>query len=175
MSALILPFDGKSPSVPADVFIAPTAVVIGDVELGSETNVWYGCVVRGDVHEIRIGARTNIQDCTMVHVTSDVCGTYIGDDVTIGHSAVIHACTLHDGAFIGMKATVLDEAVVEGGALVAAGAVVGPGKRVPAGELWAGVPAKKIRDLSEEEQRELTETPPHYVELARKHAVLKAL
>ena len=119
-----------------------TATVIGDVEIGAETNIWFGCLVRGDMNIIRIGKRVNIQDLTVVHVDSQKYGTFIGDDVTIGHSAVIHACTLQDRCFVGMQACVMDGAVVETGAMVAAGALVPPGKTVKAGQLWAGTPAR---------------------------------
>lgn len=151
MSGLILPFKGTSPTIADDCFIAPNATVIGDVVIGSGTSVWFGVVIRGDVHEIRIGERTNIQDGTIIHVTEGKLGTYIGSDITIGHGAVLHACTLEDGCFVGMGATVLDGAVIEAGAMVAAGAVVTPGKRVKKGELWSGNPAKLMRPLRDEE------------------------
>lgn len=151
MSGLILPFKGTAPTIADDCFIAPNATVIGDTIIGAGTSVWFGCVIRGDVHEIRIGERTNIQDGTIIHVTGGKLGTYIGSDITIGHGAVLHACTLEDGCFVGMGAMVLDGAVVESGAMVAAGAVVTPGKRVKAGELWAGNPAKMMRPLKPEE------------------------
>lgn len=167
MSGLILPFGGVTPILAADVFVAPNATVIGNVRVGAGSSLWYYVLARGDVHEIRIGERTNIQDGTILHVTSGKFGTYIGSDVTIGHSAVIHGATLEDGAFIGMRATVLDGAVVEGGAMVAAGAVVGPGKRVRRGELWAGVPAKPIRVMTEEDIANLAHTAAHYVDLAK--------
>ncbi len=151
MSGLILPFKGTSPTIADDCFVAPNATVIGDVVIGSGTSVWFGVVIRGDVHEIRIGERTNIQDGTIIHVTEGKLGTYIGSDITIGHGAVLHACTLEDGCFVGMGATVLDGAVIESGAMVAAGAVVTPGKRVQKGELWSGNPAKLMRPLRDEE------------------------
>ena len=135
---LILPYRGRLPAISPDAFIAPNAVVIGDVVIGPETGVWFGCVVRGDMNEIRIGARTNIQDGTVIHVDSQTYGAFIGSDVTIGHMCLIHACTLEDGSFVGMHATVMDGAVVERGAMVAAGAVVTPEKRVPSGQLWGG-------------------------------------
>ncbi len=165
----ILPFRGQTPRIAADAFIAPDAVVIGDVEIGAETSVWFGCVVRGDINYIRVGARTNIQDGTIVHVDSQQYSTTIGDDVTIGHQAVIHACTLEDACFVGIGATVMDGAVVESGAMVAAGALITPGKRVPKGELWAGTPARRLRALTEDEAANLTEIAGRYVELARKY------
>jgi carbonic anhydrase/acetyltransferase-like protein (isoleucine patch superfamily) len=169
MSATILPYRGIFPQIAANVFIAPSAAVIGDVVIGAGSNVWFGCVIRGDVNEIRIGDRTNIQDGTIIHVTRQKCGTYIGSDVTIGHMVLLHACTLEDGAFIGMQATVMDGAVVEGGAMVAAGALITPGKRVRKGQLWSGRPAKHSRDLSPKEIEENAAIAPHYVRLAREY------
>ena len=169
MSGLILPFKGTLPAIDAECFIAPNATVIGDVVIGKGTNVWFGCVIRGDVHEIRIGERTNIQDGTVVHVTGGKLGTYIGSDITIGHGAILHACTLEDACFVGMGAVVLDGVVVESGAMVAAGAVVTPGKRVKAGELWGGNPAKMLRRLSDEEIAFFPVSAGKYVELAAKY------
>jgi carbonic anhydrase/acetyltransferase-like protein (isoleucine patch superfamily) len=169
MSATILPYRGIFPRIAAGVFVAPTAAVIGDVVIGAGSNVWFGCVVRGDVNEIRIGERTNIQDGTIIHVTRQKCGTYIGSEVTIGHMVLLHACTLEDGAFVGMQATVMDGAVVEGGAMVAAGALITPGKRVRRGQLWAGRPAKHSRDLTAKEVEDNAAIAPHYVRLAREY------
>ena len=166
MPALILPYRGILPTIGRDVFIAENAVIIGDVEIGANSSIWYGCVLRGDVHSIRVGACTNIQDGTIVHVTDGKFGTTIGSNVTIGHGAVLHGCTLEDGAFIGMRATVLDGAVVEGGSMIAAGAVVTPNKRVQRGEMWAGSPAKLLRRMSEEEMAKFAWSAPHYAELA---------
>ena len=151
MSGIILPFRGVLPRIAPEAFVAPNAAVIGDVEIGSGSSLWFGVVVRGDVHEIRIGRNTNLQDGTVVHVTKGRYGCYIGSDILIGHCALIHACTLEDGCFVGMRATVMDGAVVEPRAMVAAGALVTPGKRVPSGQLWAGSPARRIRDLTPEE------------------------
>lgn len=167
MSSLILPYKGVSPVIAPTAFIAPTAVVIGDAEIGEDTGIWFGCVVRGDVNVIRIGARTNIQDGTIIHVAARGQGCYIGDDITVGHMAVLHACTLESGCFIGMKACVMDGAVVEKDAMVAAGALVTPGKRVPSGQLWGGSPARYIRDLRSEEIRFFPESAMHYAALAR--------
>jgi len=169
MSGLILPFKGTLPTIDPECFVAPNATIIGDVVMGKGTNVWFGCVIRGDVHEIRIGERTNIQDGTIVHVTSGKFGTYIGSDITIGHGAVLHACTLEDGCFIGMGATILDGVVVESGAMVAAGAVVTPGKRVKKGELWAGNPAKLLRELKPEDVAFFPKSAENYVNLANQY------
>ena len=169
MSGLIRPYKGVVPQIGKDVFIAETAALIGDVVIGDESNIWYGVVMRGDVHEIRVGARTNIQDGTIVHVTSGKFGTYIGSDVTIGHAAILHACTLGDASFVGMGATVMDGAVVEDGAMVAAGALVTPGKRVKSRELWAGSPAKLMRPLSDDDYAAFLKSARHYVELAHNY------
>ncbi len=151
MSGLILAYQGKSPRIADGVYIAPGAAVIGDVEIGAGSSVWFNAVLRGDVREIRVGERTNIQDGTVIHVTSFGSGAYLGSDITVGHSAVIHACTIEDHCLIGMNATVLDGVVVESWAIVAAGSVVPPGKRVKSGELWSGNPAKTLRSLTGEE------------------------
>lgn len=164
---IILPYKGILPTIHPDAWIAPGAVVIGDVHIGAETNVWFGCVIRGDVCHIRIGERTNIQDGTVVHVTREKGPTHIGSGITIGHSALIHACTLEDGSFVGMHATVMDNAVVESGAMLAAGGLLTPGKRIPSGELWAGNPAKLFRPLKEEEKTYIGFSEEHYVKLSK--------
>jgi carbonic anhydrase/acetyltransferase-like protein (isoleucine patch superfamily) len=171
MTALVMPYKGIHPRVAADAFIAPTAVIVGDVEIGAEASIWFGCVLRGDSNSIRIGARTNVQDGTVIHVNHEregAAGTKatIGADVTIGHMALLHACTVEDGAFIGMKACVMDGVVVEGGAMVAAGALVTPGKRIRKGELWAGSPAKLMRSLSEKEMAYFGYSSAHYCRVA---------
>ncbi len=163
---VILPYCNSLPRIADDAFIAPGAVVIGNVEVGPETGIWFNCVVRGDVMSIRIGAGTNIQDGTIVHVSTDEFATEIGDHVTVGHNAIIHGCRLDDASFVGMGAVVMDGAVVESGAMVAAGALVTPGKRVPSGQLWAGSPAKLLRDLTPEESAFIGESARHYAELA---------
>jgi carbonic anhydrase/acetyltransferase-like protein (isoleucine patch superfamily) len=166
MSPTIMAYGGVWPRIDAATFVAPTAAVIGDVEIGPGCGIWFGVTIRGDVHEVRIGAGSNVQDGSVIHVSKDRLGTYIGDGVTVGHSVVIHACTLEDSSFIGMHATILDGVVVETGAMVAAGALVTPGKRVRAGELWAGVPARHVRDIGEAERTIMEFTAPHYAELA---------
>ena len=169
MSGVIFPYRGIMPKLAADVWIAPTASVIGDVEIGPQSGIWFGCVLRGDVHDIRIGARTNIQDGTVIHVNHSGPGTHIGDDVTVGHMALIHACTLESGSFVGMKACIMDEAVVERGAMVAAGALVTPGKRIPSGQLWAGSPAVYRRDVTEKELAGFAATAERYAGLAKEY------
>ena len=174
MSGLILPFGNLVPKVAGDAFIAANATVIGDVEIGALSGIWFGCVVRGDGNSIRIGERTNIQDGTVIHVNAERDGgrgavgwrTTIGSDITVGHMALLHACTLEDGAFVGMKAVVMDGCVVEGQGMVAAGALLTPGKRVRKGELWAGSPARLMRQMSAAEFEYLTYSARHYVELA---------
>ncbi|MDI3309288.1 MAG: gamma carbonic anhydrase family protein [Acetobacteraceae bacterium] len=165
----LYPFEGKVPVVHPTAFVAPTAAVIGDVEIGEGSNIWYHCVLRGDTNYIRIGARTNIQDGTIIHVNAGKQCTVIGDDVTVGHAAIVHACTLKDRAFVGMGATVLDDAVIEEGGVLAAGSVLPPGKRIGRLELWMGNPAKLVRVLTEEQRAGFDRTAPHYVELAGRH------
>jgi len=162
--------EGMAPTLATDAWVAPNATVIGNVWLGVRSSVWFGCVLRGDTNKIRVGARSNIQDGTIVHVNAGeewMC--LIGDDVTIGHAAIIHACRLHDRAFVGMGATVLDGAVIEEGGMLAAGALLTPGKRLGRQELWAGVPARKIRDMPDEERARLDENAAHYADLASRY------
>ena len=171
MSGIIRPFRNLRPTIAAEAWIADTAVLIGAVEIASRANIWFGAVLRGDIAPIFVGANTNIQDGTVVHVSGRIpAGTRIGADVTVGHMCLIHACTLQDGCFVGMKACVMDGAVVESGAWVAAGAVVTPGKRVKSGELWAGMPARLLRPVSDEERRYMQGLPDHYARLAQEHA-----
>lgn len=169
-SPIILPYKGTTPRIHESAFIAPGVVIIGDVEIGALTNIWFGCVIRGDVNTIRIGERTNIQDGTIVHVTRGTGPTFIGSGITIGHRAVIHATTLMDDCFIGMCATAMDGAVVEPGAMLAAGALLTPGKRIPSGELWAGNPAKLFRPLKNEEKDFIPISARNYVELGQEYA-----
>ncbi|MCW8914743.1 MAG: gamma carbonic anhydrase family protein [Magnetovibrio sp.] len=163
--AHILPYGGVTPKIDGTAFVAETAVITGDVEIGAQSGIWYGCVMRGDVNSIRIGEGVNIQDGTVVHV-SQPFGTVIEDRVSIGHMALIHACTLEEDCFIGMKACVMDGAVVEKGALVAAGSLVTPGKRVGAGQMWAGSPAKYLRDVNDKDLEMMNYVQPNYVKLA---------
>jgi gamma-carbonic anhydrase len=169
---IVLPWNGVHPVIAPDAFVAPNATVIGDTHIGAEASIWFNVVLRGDVNFIRVGARTNIQDGTVVHVSSKDHPTIIGANVLIGHMAMIHACTLEDGCFIGMSATVMDGAVVERGAMVAAGALVAPGKRVGAGQLWAGTPAKYIRDVRPEESSSFPEQIQRYVDLGQRYRQL---
>lgn len=168
-SPLILPYGEKSPLIAPDAFIAPGAAVVGDVVIESEASVWFNCTIRADEEQVRIGQRSNIQDGTVIHVHSQKQGTYIGSKVTVGHMVLLHACTLEDGAYIGMGAQVMDEAVVESGAMLAAGALLTQNKRVPRGELWAGRPASLMRRLSPEEQARFARTADNYAERGRKY------
>ena len=157
------------PQVHKSAYIANTVCLIGDVVVGAQSSLWFGVVARGDINLIRIGERTNIQDGTIIHVSAPGNGTHIGDDVTVGHMAVLHDCTLQDGSFVGIKACVMDGAVVESGAMVAAGALVTPRKVVRSGELWSGVPAKPARALKQEEVDMIRWIPEHYVELQQEY------
>lgn len=158
---------GKRPVLGRGVFLAETCAVIGDVELGDEASVWYGAVVRGDVMPIRIGARTNIQDNTVIHVTSGKYGTVIGADCTIGHAAIIHACTVEEFCLVGMGATLLDGCVIGRGSFVGAGALVTPGTVIPPGSLVLGSPAKVKRPITDDEREQIEYGAAHYVELTR--------
>ncbi len=175
MTGRILPFRGITPTIDPAAFVAETAAVIGDVEIGAGSSIWYGCALRGDLNRIHIGRNTNIQDGSVVHVNHDPAGdyrqtgggmpTFIGDGVTVGHMALIHACTLEDGSFVGMRAVIMDQAVVESRAMVAAGALVTPGKHVPSGQLWAGSPARYMRDLKPSEFDMIPYLSRHYAKL----------
>jgi len=165
----ILPFRGKFPLIDPSSFIAQNATLIGDVEIAANVGVWYGCVIRGDVNEIRIGQGTNIQDLTMIHCAERGQGTYLGSGITVGHSAVLHACTIEDNAFIGIQACVMDDCIVEKGAMVAAGALVTPGKIVKANEVWAGSPAKKLRDINQNDLDFFEINRDRYKRLAREY------
>ena len=168
----IRPYRDISPTLGARAYVDPAACVIGDVVLGDDVSVWPFTVIRGDVNFVRIGDRTNIQDGTVIHVSHDGphaklggFATRIGSDVTIGHKAIIHACTIEDAVLIGMGAIVLDGAVVKKHGFVGAGALVAPGKVVGEGELWLGNPAKKVRTLSDAEIEALYYSAGHYVRL----------
>jgi gamma-carbonic anhydrase len=171
---IILPWRGISPTIATDAFIAPNAVIIGDVVIESGVTVWFNCVLRGDVNHIRVGKRTNIQDGSVVHVSYKTHPTIIGADVLIGHMATIHGCTLEDCAFIGMRATVMDGVVVEPEGMVAAGALVSPNKRVASRQMWAGTPAKYVRDVRPEELQSHASAVDRYVALGEEYARLLA-
>ncbi len=172
---MIRPFDGIEPTIPASAFVDDSAVVIGDVVLGEDTSVWPTAVIRGDVNRIRIGARTSIQDGSVVHATHDGpytpggASTTVGDDVTVGHKVILHACTIHDRVLVGMGAIVMDKAVVEADVIIGAGSLVPPGKVLESGYLYVGSPVKQIRPLTEKEKEQLLYSAGYYVKLARRH------
>lgn len=151
MKPIILPYKNITPEIADNAYIAPGAAVIGAVEIGDEVGIWFNVTIRGDVEPIKIGARTNIQDNSVIHCTRGGHPTNIGEGVTVGHSVTLHACTLQDNCFVGMGAIVMDDCVIEENAMLAAGAMLTPGKIIPSGQLWAGSPAKYFRDLTEEE------------------------
>src|SRR5512136_969073 len=172
---MIRPFQGIHPKIDESAFIAETAVIVGDVEIGPQSSIWYNVVARGDVNFIRIGARTNIQDLSMLHVThrkhADDPGAplVIGDDVTVGHSVTLHGCTLQNGCFIGMQAMVMDKAIVGEGALVGARALVTEGTVIAPHTLWVGAPAKYKRDLTPDEISWLRKSAGNYVRYAQQY------
>lgn len=165
---LVLALGDRRPRIAPTAWLAPGTVVTGDVAIGADSSLWYGAVLRGDCSRIVIGESTNLQDGVVVHV-DDASPTVVGDDVSVGHRAVLHGCEIGDGALVGMGATVMSGAVVGAGAMVAAGALVTPGKVVPPGVLAAGVPAKVVRDLTDAEKAHLVHNAAHYLELAADH------
>ncbi len=169
MKSIIIPYKGIYPKIDSTAFIAPNTAISADVEVGANSSIWYGCSLRGDVHEIKIGKRTNIQENTVIHTTGEVSGAYIGNDVTVGHACVLHACTLENYAFIGMQSCLLDKSYVESFGMLAAGSLLTPNKRVPSGQLWGGSPARYMRDLTPDEIEMIKESAPHYVELGQEH------
>lgn len=164
---MIYEFLKKSPVFDDSVFVAPSADIIGDVALGSDSSVWFNTTIRGDVNYIRIGERTNIQDNASIHVMNQTGPTRIGNDVTIGHNAMVHGCTIHDRVLIGIHATILDEAVIPSDVIIAAGTLVPPGKELESGWLYMGSPAKKARKLSDEEIASIRQSAQNYVKYQR--------
>ena len=176
---MIMNFEENRPKIKKDAFIAPSADVIGDVKIGKNSSVWFGCVIRGDIHKIRIGKRTNIQDLSMVHVThytkedkSDGNPTLIGDNVTIGHRVMLHGCTIENACLIGMSATILDGAVIGKESIVGASSLVTKDKKFPPRSLIMGSPAKRIRELSDKEVSFLYESAQNYVESKERYLSL---
>lgn len=166
---MIISYKGIVPKIPSSVFVAPGAMIIGDVEIGGNSSVWFNTVVRGDVHYIRIGTGTNIQDLSMLHVTRKNHPLSVGNDNTVGHRVILHGCTIGNGCLIGMGAVVMDGAVVEDGVLIGAGSLVSEGMVIPAGMLAFGVPAKPKRPLTAEEKGFLTLSAKNYIEDARNY------
>jgi len=165
----IYPYRGTLPKLGRRVFLAPSAELVGDIEVGDDVSFWFHTAARGDVHFIRIGAKSNIQDGTVLHVTHQTHPLMLGEGVVVGHSAMLHGCTVEDGALIGIGARVLDGAVVEAGAQVGAGAVVAPGTRVPAGSLVVGVPARVRRLLTQEETAQIAAIRDRYLALKEEY------
>jgi carbonic anhydrase/acetyltransferase-like protein (isoleucine patch superfamily) len=148
--AIILPVEGKLPQFGNDCFLAPNATIVGDVIAGDQCSFWFNAVVRGDVNSIRMGNKVNVQDGAVIHATYQKTKAIIGNNVSIGHNAIVHGCTIHDHVLIGMGAIVMDNAIVHSHSIIAAGAVVLEGTMVEAGSIYAGVPAKKVKDISQE-------------------------
>ena len=157
------------PKISKNVFVAPGSYVIGDVKIGSKSNIWFNTVIRGDVEKIEIGSNTNIQDLTMVHCTTNGHGTQIGSNVTIGHNCVIHDCKIEDNSLIGMSSTVLDGALVKKSSMLAAGSLLTQGKIIETGELWAGKPAKFLRKLTNEEMKFIIKSAVRYYLLSQEY------
>jgi carbonic anhydrase/acetyltransferase-like protein (isoleucine patch superfamily) len=165
--ALILPVQGKTPEFGNNCFVAPNATIVGDVVMGDECSIWFNAVIRGDVNFIRIGNKVNIQDGAIVHCTYQKHSTNIGNNVSIGHNAMVHGCTIHDNVLIGMGAIVMDQCIVHTNAIIAAGAVVLEGTIVEAGSIYAGVPAKKVKEVSQDLiQGEINRISNNYVKYA---------
>ena len=141
---------GKSPKIPADCYVAENATIVGDVELGKECSVWFNAVIRGDVHFIKMGDKVNIQDGAVIHATYQKSPTTIGNNVSVGHNAIVHGCTIHDNVLVGMGSIIMDDCVIESNSIIAAGAVVSKNTIVKSGSVYAGVPAKKIKEVSKE-------------------------
>lgn len=171
----ILPVGGKTPKIDPSAFIAPGCRIIGDVTIGPEASVWYNCVIRAEVNRVVIGARSNIQDGSVIHCDGPMPGvedgypTIIGEDVLVGHNCMIHGCVLEDRAFVGLSATIMNGAVVEGDAMLAAGAMLTQNKRVPARQLWAGSPARFVREMDDMQIMGMRIGVAHYVENAKNH------
>ena len=147
---IIRELNGKKPQFGDDCFIAENAVIVGDVQMGDQCSIWYNAVLRGDVHFIKLGNKVNVQDGAVVHCTYQKCPTTIGNNVSIGHNALVHGCTIHDNVLIGMGSIVMDECIIESNSIIAGGAVVTKGTTVESGSIYAGTPAKKIKDISQE-------------------------
>jgi carbonic anhydrase/acetyltransferase-like protein (isoleucine patch superfamily) len=155
--ALIKSVKGKSPIFGANVYLAENATIVGDVKMGSDCSVWFSAVVRGDVNSIRIGNKVNIQDGAVIHCTYQKAATILGNNVSVGHNALVHGCTIHDNVLVGMGAIVMDGVVVESNSIIAAGAVVLERTHIESGTIYAGIPAKKVKELNEEQTARLIE------------------
>ncbi|HPF12483.1 MAG TPA: gamma carbonic anhydrase family protein [Flavobacteriaceae bacterium] len=151
---IIKPVNGKFPQIPDDCFVAENATVVGDVVMGRQCSIWFNAVVRGDVHFIKMGDKVNVQDGAVIHATYQTSPTTIGNNVSIGHNAIVHGCTIHDNVLIGMGSIVMDDCVIESNSIIAAGAVLTKNTHVEAGSVYAGVPARKVKEVSKELQKE---------------------
>lgn len=171
----IIPYKGIHPKIDSTVFVAPNAVVIGDVEIGANSSVWFNAVIRGDVYYIRIGENTNIQDGSVIHVTTDTYATIIGNNVIMGHNVVAHGCRINDGALIGMGAIILDDAEIGEQSLIAAGTLIPMGMKVPPRSLVVGMPGKVKRLLTPEDLARMDANWRHYVELKNDYLEMKLL
>ena len=172
--ATILPFEGKYPQIHDTAFVAPGARVIGDVVIGPQASVWYNCVLRGDIHRIEVGARSNVQDGSVFHVEgprpdTDGCPTIVGEDCVIGHMAIVHGATLEDRAFVGIGAIAMDDARICTGGMLGAGALLSPGKTIPRGEIWVGRPAKYLRSQDDAQIEKISFQTERYCRLAERH------
>ncbi len=172
--ARILEFEGKLPLIDETAFVAPGAAVIGDVTIGPQASIWYNCVLRGDIHRIEVGARSNVQDGSVLHVEgprpdTEGCPTIIGEECVIGHMAVVHGAVLEDRAFVGMGAVAMDACVIGRAAMLGAGALLSPGKRIPEREIWVGRPAKRLKEQSEEQVEKIRFQTTRYCRLAERH------
>lgn len=147
---IIKPVNGKSPEIPEDCYVAENASIVGEVTMGNQCSIWFNAVIRGDVHYIKLGDKVNVQDGAVIHATYKTSPTTIGNNVSIGHNAIVHGCTIQDNVLIGMGSIVMDDCVIESNSIIAAGAVVTKNTRVEAGSIYAGTPAKKIKDISKE-------------------------
>lgn len=158
---------GKSPQIPEDCFVAENATIVGEVTMGKNCSVWYNAVIRGDVHFIKMGDKVNVQDGAVIHATYQKSPTTIGNNVSIGHNAIVHGCTIHDNVLVGMGSVIMDDCVIESNSIIAAGAVVSKNTRVESGTIYAGIPAKKIKDISKELiSGEIDRIANNYVEYA---------
>ena len=175
--APILPVEGMVPRIHETAFVSPGARIVGDVTIGAEASVWYNCVLRGDIHRIEVGARSNVQDGAVFHVEgprpdTEGCPTIVGEDCVIGHMAVVHGAVLEDRAFVGMGAVAMDDSRIGAGALLAAGALLSPGKHIPPREIWVGRPAKFLRTQDETQVEKIRFQTERYCALARRHLAM---
>ncbi len=168
MSGFVLPYGSATPRIAPDAFVAATAVITGDVEIGPQASIWFGCVLRGDLNRIRVGARTNIQDGCVLHADPGY-PAIVGDDCVVGHNAIVHGCEIENGCLVGMGAIILNGARIGEGSIVAAGALVPEGKEFPPGSLIVGIPAKRAKDVSEEQTEDIARGVRTYVERAAAH------